>query len=135
MIPCRYCTFKAKDYGELARHIKQSKKGHRWGKKWAASYLTKVRILNQKRDLPQRIPMSPDQKEAYNEAKEETHRELSGKTRSETTVCPKCKRPHNEIIPVEYSESPRAWRSPAGMLVILCFQCRPKDTTALNAVP
>jgi len=125
-IPCRSCTYKAADFADLAKHITASKKGHRKGKRWAASYLLKVNILNSKRGLPSRTPMTEEEQDALREARAEIKRELSGETRLAGTVCPKCKRASSQAIPIEYVNSERAWRTQNGTLIILCVNCRVK---------
>ena len=116
MPECRYCHQPTKDWHELAVHIIASKKGHRGGKKWAAKYLHR-NLLN-KRDHPERAPLTDEQREM----REDTTRELSGQVEYANTICPKCKRQHREQLPIEFTESPTAWRVKQ-TLVVLCSGC------------
>ena len=123
MPSCRYCDhLPFPDWHELALHITQSKKGHSRGKKWAASVLTNVNQLNQKRDLPQRVPLTEEQKEARKESKQD----LSGHEVMVLTLCPKCNKVTSQVVPEEYANSKRAWRATNGTLFILCIRCKGK---------
>ncbi len=119
-VQCFCCGATFEDYAELAKHVSASKKGHRKSKKWAADYMLKTRQLNQKRDLPQRIPLTEEQKDNY----QETKRELSGEYENVICLCPRCKLGHREQVPTEYSHSEQAWRSPKGTLMMICQRCK-----------
>ena len=110
------------DFKELALHISHEKKGHRKGKIWAARYLTKVKYLDQKvsGQNRERTPMTEEQKET----KASLVRELSGEYAAVLTVCPHCKKGHQETIEKEYAESETAWRSESGKPMVLCSRCR-----------
>jgi len=117
---CRICNQDFEyDWHSLAKHISISKKGHRAGKKWAAKYLLQVNRLNAKRDLPQRVPLTEEQKEA----RRDLRREISGDTQRVLTLCPHCKSQAVSVLPVEYTQSPIAWRQ-NNNLVVLCEPCR-----------
>jgi hypothetical protein len=124
MPACNVCHQVFSTWPELALHIATTKKGHRRGKVWAASVLTNVRTLDQKRGMPERSPMTPEERESVKEAKEETHRELSGEAEMVMTVCPNCKRASRQNIPKEYTDSSNAWRTGNGTLIICCPNCR-----------
>ena len=118
---CRYCHHAPfSDWHELALHITKEKKGHSRGKTWAAKVLTNVNQLNQKRDLPQRVPLTEEQKEARKESKQD----LSGKERMVLTLCPKCNKVTSQVVPEEYAQSKRAWRASNGTLFITCEKCK-----------
>ena len=123
MPSCRYCDhLPFPDWHELALHITQSKKGHSRGKKWAASVLTNVNQLNQKKDLPQRVPLTDEEKAA----KKDSRQELSGGMVTVLTLCPKCNKVTHQAVPVEFAQSKRAWRATNGTLFILCIRCKGK---------
>jgi hypothetical protein len=121
-VQCNSCGSIHEDYAELARHISTSKKGHRRGKKWAASFLLKVKKLNQKKEPFDRIPLSEEDKENRREIRQQV--QLSGVKKMVNTLCPHCKKGHSEAIEVEYVNSPTAWKTPRGTLNILCAGCR-----------
>ncbi len=115
-VSCHSCGAIFADYKELALHILSSRKEHRKGKKWASKYI----MLRGKRDKPdfQRTPLTEEQKES----KKEMKRELSGENKTGLVFCPHCKTNHQQSLPVEYVDSPTAWRIKK-MLVILCSGC------------
>lgn len=116
---CHSCNQGFPDYGELAKHIASSKKGHRKGKKWAAKYLLRTRELNKKKEMKGRVALT----EAEKENKKDTVRELSGETTIVETYCPHCKRKSRQIMPMEFGESGNAWKI-GGCLAVLCNSCR-----------
>lgn len=117
---CRVCNTNFEyDWHALAKHISTSKKGHRAGKKWAAKYLLQVNRLNAKRDLPQRVALTEEQKESRRELKRET----SGETESVKTYCPMCKHGGQAILEAEYTQSGIAWKR-NDRFVIMCNPCR-----------
>jgi hypothetical protein len=119
-VHCRYCGDDFEDYQELALHISTSKTKHQWGKKWAASYLMKVRLLNKKREQGPRVPLT----EAQIENKTLTIRDVSGKTKRVPTGCPVCKKITYQELPIEYVEDPYPWRSRSGILIVCCLKCQ-----------
>jgi GTP cyclohydrolase FolE2 len=119
METCRTCGFEAPDFTGLAHHMIAQKSGHHAGKKWAAIYLTNVRWLNNKKDKPERVPLSEEDKAA----KASTKHELSGIERQVNTICPRCNQNDRLSLPIEYIESNSAWRK-GGTLVISCWSCR-----------
>ena len=124
---CHYCHAICEDYNDLAKHIRDSKKGHARGKKWAAAYLLKVRILNKKKDKPEHDKKTPEQKEAHDRNKPLTVREMSGSLLDVVTICPQCKAVDTQKIPVEYARSKDAWRARNGTLIISCHRCQLND--------
>ena len=116
---CRACGYEGTDWKDLARHIQTSKRGHSRGKKWAATILSHSNKLNQKRDLPQRVPLTETEKAA----KKDSVSEVSGNTRMVMTLCPKCNKVTSQALPVEYVGSPRAWRATNGALMVTCQNC------------
>jgi hypothetical protein len=119
MPECLSCHQNFKDWAELALHISTSKSNHRKGKKWAAGVLLNVKKLNKKKDAPQRIALTEQEKENKADCKEE----LSGRESVVVTICPSCKQKSSQSIPTEYVESNTVWKS-RGLLVINCFNCR-----------
>lgn len=115
---CHSCDQSFADYGELAKHIAASKKGHRKGKVWAANYLLRTRALDTKK-FEGRRPLT----EADKANKASTKLELSGATKDVLAVCPRCHKGHRESLPVEYAESNQAWRQ-KNCLVLLCRSCK-----------
>ncbi len=99
---CNSCHQPFPDYHALAVHISTSKKGHSRGKKWATKYL----FLKGKRDAPNRAPKA----DISQEAKDSRARTLSGVERNTVCVCPQCKQRHQDRIPIEFVNSPEAWR-------------------------
>jgi hypothetical protein len=119
-VECNACHDFFEDYGELAQHIAGQKKGHRKGKIWAAKFLLKVRKLDARKDLKERVPLSEEDKENRRELRVE----LSGVTKMTNTQCPKCKSPHAEALEIEYVKSPLIWATSRGTPLILCARCR-----------
>lgn len=112
---CQPPTYHA-NYGKLAVHI-MATKGHRKGRKWAAKYL----MLHGKRNGHNnqgRIPLT----EGQHEAKQSSRYQPSGKTEVVQTICPKCKRGQKLGLPVEFTESPTAWRI-KDFFAVLCSVC------------
>ena len=124
MPTCKTCGYVAQDWQELARHIRDAKRGHSRSKKFAASVLLNVRTLNSKKDKPEQSSMTLEEKAAVAENKKEIHTELSGDERSVRTYCPSCKTVNVLSLPVEYIESEYAWRVSNGTLVVCCPRCR-----------
>lgn len=117
---CHSCNAVFESYLELALHISASKKGHKHGKVWAARYLIKN---NLKRDLPQRNPMTEEEKEKRAENIKDSKIQLSGKFKAVQTYCPSCKSTGFQSLEVEYVRSPLAWRN-RDSLVVMCSGCR-----------
>ena len=131
-IICRTCgKDDCKDWGELAEHINSAKdKAHnkdRAGKMWAKRYIHRNAINKLKqlgKELPYRVPLTDGQREA----KEDTRRILSGKTKIVLVKCPspKCRNTNTqryERVEVEHAENPQAWRVD-NCFAILCGGCR-----------
>ena len=119
MRECHICHEKFPDWDALALHIIAGKGRHRFSKTWAAARLTNVNQLNQKRDMPERVPLTEEQKAARKDSKQE----LSGHERMVLTLCPKCNKVTSQVVPEEYAQSKRAWRATNGTLMILCQNC------------
>ena len=117
---CRTCGKTCENFTELAQHIIEERETHRKGYKWASSFLLKVNFLNQKKDPPQgRIPL--DEQEKQN--KIDAQREISGITRKQICACPNCRQTFTEKLPVEFAQSPMAWRS-NNALMVNCGSCK-----------
>jgi hypothetical protein len=120
MVNCHSCGQSFENFGELALHIASSRKGHRQGKVWAAKYL----VGKVKRDMPQRSPMTEEERENRAANLEESRRQVSGREKIEQTVCPLCKSFSRQSLPVEYVGSLQAWRNDKGLVVVCCEGCR-----------
>ena len=120
---CNSCGKECEDYHELALHIMENKKGHQRGKKWASAFLLRTNRLNARKDLPQRAPMTDEEKESLRDARAETRRELSGKVSLAKVFCPQCKQVSVRALPVEFAQNNQAWRLPNGTLVVSCPAC------------
>jgi len=116
LVSCHSCNATFPDYAALALHISSSRSGHRSGKRWAAKYLHR-NVLKQKTEF-QRMPLTENDKEN----KRSLVRELSGETKSGIVFCPHCKGKHQQTLPIEYADSPTAWRV-NNALAILCANC------------
>ncbi len=120
-VSCFYCDQTFEDFSALAVHIGSSKKGHRKGKRWAAKYLLLNKLSpNAKRKDNNRTPLTEEDK--ANRAS--LIRELSGNKKAMTTYCPKCKGNAHQPVPIEYAESPAAWRTTSGVLIMNCPRCQ-----------
>lgn len=119
-ITCHSCQQDFPDYESLAKHISSSKKGHQKGKRWASHYLLKTRALNLKKQPFTSNPLTQEDKEN----RESTKRDLSGETEYILAVCPMCKKGHREQLPIEFVESPMAWRTSKGTLIVNCSICQ-----------
>jgi hypothetical protein len=122
MPTCISCHTEFPDYKELALHIMTNRKGHRKGRRWAAKYIMvnglSSKVKGQKYD---RIALTEEQKEAKKDCKIT----ISGINKVADTVCPKCSLKLRQLLPVEYVQSPMAWRKD-NKLVILCDGCGSK---------
>lgn len=114
---CLSCNKPFEDYKQLAIHIASSKNGHRKGRKWAASYLLKLKYLN-KRDNYGRSQLS----EVEKDNKKDMVRVVSGETTIVETICPRCNTKSQQVIPIEHSESNEAWKI-EDCLVVRCQSC------------
>lgn len=120
MQTCRTCNYEAEDFTDLAKHIIARKIDHRKGLKWANAYLLKVNLLNQKKDLPEgRIALTEEQKEA----RENTQRALCGKLKAVSVTCLNCQSDGRDMLPIEYVDSPFAWKK-NNKYVVSCSNCR-----------
>ena len=117
-VSCHSCSEAFEDYKELALHIIASKK-HK-GKKWAAKYIM-INGLSPENRFERKQNGSPLTAE-QRVSKEDCRRVLSGENEFVNTICPKCKRGGRPLLPVEYVESPVAWRIKDN-LVKLCQNC------------
>lgn len=122
-VQCNSCGQDFDEFVDLAKHIMgESKRTHRHGRKWAASLLLKVRKLDSKKELKERVPLSEEDKENRREIQRQV--QLSGAKSFVNTICPKCKTRHAEALEVEYVRSPLAWKTLQGTLLIMCAGCR-----------
>ena len=76
-----------------------------------------------KRDLPQRSPMTEEERENRSENLKDSRRQVSGREKIAQTFCPVCKSSSRQSLPVEHIESTEAWRNDKG-LVVCCQGCR-----------
>lgn len=122
---CRICGKKCEDWDDLARHIDKLAKlkdGKHKRTRWV-----KFRLHKKAEQLMNR----PEKKEFYNTAltedqkqsKEDSRRELSGKTEYVPIRCPKCKTGRKQFVEVEHIENPQAWQE-NNCYMILCDGCR-----------
>lgn len=118
---CLNCHKYFEDYRELALHILSNKKTHRRGLKWAARYMTRQNQLDRKVSLQDRVRTSMDEDDRQN--LRDSRRILSGRFKYAKTLCLRCKKIITQQLPVEYTDSPYAWRI-QGVLVANCEGCR-----------
>jgi hypothetical protein len=118
---CRSCGQPFEDWHKLALHIASSKKGHRQGKKWAAMFLAGKSL----RPELKRVPLNPDEEHTDfgDNNRENAKREISGDNEYINTLCPQCKKPHRQLIPVEHIHNELAWRKDS-VLCVICDVCR-----------
>ncbi len=108
------------DFHELAIHISGENRGHAKGKKWAANYILKNGLSAKQRfEHKERTPLTEDEKDA----RDNTHRELSGQTKMVYAYCTACKRKYPRVVEVEYIQSQTALRGNDGTLMITCDNC------------
>ncbi len=119
-ISCFCCNQTFEDYNALALHISLAKKGHKKSKKWAAKYILKVKILNRKKDIQGRIPLTKEDKQN----KMSTERIISGELEYVDTICPFCKQRYRQQLPIEFTRSHYTWRTTQGTLRVSCPNCR-----------
>lgn len=118
---CYVCNHSFTDYGELARHIAGSKKGHAKSKKWAAKFLLMHNLSPRtKRDKPKQVTLSEKEKDY----KASTITELSGEVETVKTWCPTCKTINRQALPIEFTQSKEAWKSKTGILITNCPRCK-----------
>jgi hypothetical protein len=119
-VDCFYCNYSAEEPKLIAQHIVgQHPSKHN---KWAAKVLTNVEWLNKKADsqsLKDRVPLTDEEKAS----KKSTQRQLSGIEKNTFIHCPSCQQTVMLKLPVEYLQSPYAWRS-QNKLVVNCLSCR-----------
>lgn len=125
---CRACgkaDFDDGDWNALAKHIVKSKdNAHKPSRKWANKFLSKAKLLDQKKDRPQRTKLTEQQKEN----KKEMVREISGETELAITQCPDCKRVGRMQLPVEYTRSGDAWMVGNKVVRYCTLHSREKNT-------
>lgn len=120
-VACFYCDQTFADYTTLAMHIIGSKRGHRRGKRWAAKYVMLNKLSPEAKGKHNHQTPLTEQEKAN---KESAVRILSGINKTMPTYCPKCKTECRQPLPVEYAESPAAWRTNKGILIVVCPQCQ-----------
>lgn len=118
MPTCNSCHREFDDFHALALHITREKRGHQRGKKWASKYLLKPI----KSELPQRTPLTEEEKKSLDEAKDQCKRELSGITKVSQAFCLRCKRFYPRVVEIEYIHSEYALRR-ENTLLITCESC------------
>ena len=117
------------NWGALADHKLNSKdKEHRKdkaGRIWAANYKYKHVFYDKEKKDQVRTPLTDEQREA----KEDTHRELSGQTKLVPVKCPRCRNhnipdvPRYERLEIEHVNEPNALRID-NCFVKMCNGCR-----------
>lgn len=124
---CKTCGKHVTDFKELIRHILSNSKTHpAWQVKWAGKATMNVEYLDRKVTMQKqfeggKVPLTEQEKEN----KKNTQRELSGIESIQTCKCSHCRQHHPERIPVEYIQSPGAWRDIDGKtLIVTCMSCR-----------
>lgn len=115
---CNSCQKSFPDYKELAKHIMLNKKGHKQGRVWAAKFLSKINILDRK-PLHGKVELTEEDKEN----KLSTIRQISGENELVLAMCPKCRKGHRELLPVEFTRSSQAWRT-GKALMVMCQDCK-----------
>ena len=108
------------NYKDLALHIMRNKNGHRKGRRWAAKFLSINTLSPAKR--VDRKKSQGGLTEGDRENRRSTVRELSGKTKFVTTLCPRCKVEHPQYLPEEFVSAPLAWRI-GEALAVTCGVC------------
>jgi len=121
MISCHSCDQKFPDYKALALHILSNRKGHRKGRRWATHYMCRSVPTPRNREHG-RTPMTEEQKENLQDAKEDIRRVLSGNTKSVVAKCPKCHNNHRKLLEKEFAECPEVWRIDK-LVATLCPNC------------
>jgi uncharacterized C2H2 Zn-finger protein len=120
---CSSCGVIKEDFKDLAKHVVASRKGHKKSRPWALKFLSKVRILDQKRDVNKvRIKLTETEKENKRSSKIQ----ISGVNKEVSIVCPNCGEVFTQEIPVEYVGDVDTWRQKDGSFVINCEGCRRK---------
>lgn len=119
-IQCHSCGAIFENYKELAQHIISLKDtNHKKGRRWALKFITKQKILDQKRDLKPRSPMPENIKNHFDEIK----RIVSGETTRVPTLCPNCKLKSQAEVEREYVDDGQMWVRD-NRVMILCNSCR-----------
>jgi len=120
-IICSSCGVIKEDFKDLAKHIVASRKGHKKSRPWALKFLSKARILDQKRDTNKvRVKLTETEKENKRSSKIK----ISGANKEVLTVCPSCGEIFAQEIPIEYIGDVDNWKQKDGSLIINCEGCR-----------
>lgn len=116
---CYDCKINLPSWDILVEHIWKDRGSHsERSVKFAQDYKLRHAIFKPADKNDNRMPL--DEQEKQN--KIDAQRMLSGITKSTSTVCPHCYKPHFEIIPIEHIQSPSAWRK-GKTLMITCDNC------------
>ncbi len=130
VITCRYCIHEPfPDYKELAKHVIKFSKTHRGGVMWAKKFLTNDKYLNKKlakKEALKKMGQMPAATEEQIDTLARTRRELSGKTEMVTTICLDGKHAVAQLLPIEFTQSPTAFKI-QGYLPVKCAQHRNKN--------
>ena len=121
-IACRTCgRDNFKNWREFAHHLQDNKKTHHTGQRWAARYILKQSELDRKltKNNQYRTPIT----DAQREAKEDTQYEPSGNMNLVPVKCPRCSMGSRQMLEVEHTENPQAWRI-ENCFVVLCGGCK-----------
>ena len=123
MPECKTCGKNCEDFKALAQHIISNKSTHH-SQKWAASFVMNVQYLDQKvskqAKLSGRVPLT----EQESQNKDDARREVSGIEKNLMVFCPCCNQTYPSKIPVEFIQSPIAWRNDNKLLMVNCVNCR-----------
>lgn len=117
MPDCRICGESQDDWKQLALHIIKNKKTHRKGLNWARKFLSKQQILDRRLANRNREHITLTDEDIA--SKQDSRREISGQMVRAKTICPRGYHPDIQELPVEYTESPEAWRI-QDRLVVVC---------------
>ena len=126
IITCLYCDHTPFDnYKELAKHILENKKTHKNKASlyWAKMYLTDHKRLDRKvsreHNNQERQPVTNEQRVSRND----TRRELSGRTMLVPVRCLRCNKGRREYLPTEHTDNPQALMID-NCFVVNCDGCR-----------
>jgi len=79
-------------------------------------------MVAEKKQYGGQAPMTEEQKESPQDAKEDIRRVLSGNTKSVVVKCPKCHNNHKKLLEEEFAECPEVWRIDK-LVATLCPNC------------
>ena len=119
MPDCKTCCLPFEDWPKLVDHILDNKSIHpKYSVKFALSYKLKHAMFEPAKKQEGRIPLTEQEKEN----KIDTQRQLSGEMQIVKTLCPSCNAKPYQNLPIEFVQSPYAWRKNE-LLVTCCNRC------------